>query len=159
MEPSAREACELPGRNTLNLQEHTDDFPVTALWQTLRDGICPGIGNLDLLRFIGHGRRRAWRRRWTQGGGGHAGGFSHHGFNNFGGVGFYPGYYGYGYGLGYDGYGFGYGYPYYGGYGASYGYPSYGYGNFPLYGITNGYGYGSTYYDAGFVGAALGFGN
>jgi hypothetical protein len=94
------------------------------------------------------------------GGGGHAaGGFSHHGFNNFGGAGFYPGYYGYGYGLGYDGYGFGYGYPYYGGYGASYGYPSYGYGNVPIYGITNGYGYGSTYYNAGFVGAALGFGN
>src|ERR1700730_14041034 len=38
-----------------HLQEHTNGFSDTARWQTPPDGICPGIGDLDFLRFIGHG--------------------------------------------------------------------------------------------------------
>src|SRR5262249_42450451 len=58
--------------NATHLQEHTNDFAGTARWQTPLDDICPGVRDLDLLQFIGHGpTRRAWRRwlrwHWTRG--------------------------------------------------------------------------------------------
>jgi hypothetical protein len=97
-------------------------------------------------------------------GGGHMGGFHQGGFGRFGGVGFFPGFYGsgfgypyYGYGLGYGGYGLGYG-GYglgYGGYG--YGYPGYGYGmgySYPYYD----YGYGYPYYGTGYAAPVGGYG-
>jgi membrane-associated protease RseP (regulator of RpoE activity) len=95
---------------------------------------------------------------------GRMGGFNRS-FNGFGGVGFFPGFFGgFGYGLGYGGYGYGYPYygygygdPYYGygGYGYPYGFGGYGYGYPYGYG---GYGYGDPYSGVAYSSPLAGFG-
>jgi hypothetical protein len=157
-EASERRRTQLTYRSTpmISLVDRGGKLRLTAFALALTVGIFSS--SAAMAQHGGHGGGGGVRGTGQRGGTGHVGRFANRGvgnFGGFGGYGFYPGYYDPGFS------GYGYGYPDYGAIGTSFGFPFSGYTSpdygaigtsfgFPYSGYGNGFGYGSTYSDAGF---------